>query len=124
MIRRSELSQRRVEKMAGFSKGYLSQLLAQNLDLKVWHLKIILGVFGQSPVDFFQRLDPEADLPPSLRAFEQSRRPLHPEIDDSLEELYGVDPEVLVRLRRRLEQRHAPSRRREPELDLRGDPAR
>ena len=58
MIRRSELSQRQVEEAAGFSRGYLSQLLAQNLDLKVWHLLAILDIFGEAPGDFFRRVRP------------------------------------------------------------------
>ena len=61
MIERSDLSQRRVEKKAGFSKGYLSRLLAQNFDLKVWHLLAVLDSVDSHPGEFFQRLYPIAD---------------------------------------------------------------
>lgn len=57
-IEGSELSLRKVEAGAGFSRGYLSQLLARNLDLKVRHLLAILDVLGIQPAEFFASLYP------------------------------------------------------------------
>ncbi|MEM6794104.1 MAG: hypothetical protein AAF725_08975 [Acidobacteriota bacterium] len=106
MIKRSEYSQRQVENMAGFSRGYLSQLLAQNLDLKVWHLLAILDLFDESPTDFFARLwprDPGSARGDSLRRFAESSAPPGDEIVESLERLYRVSVDSLGRLRERLE---------------------
>ena len=101
MIRRSELSQRQVEERVGFSRGYLSQLLAQNLDLKVWHLLAILDLFDESPSTFFARLGmgPARDALSDFAAAE----PLDVELAESLDRLYHVGVGSLARLRRRLE---------------------
>ena len=103
MIRRSDLSQRQVERKAGFSKGYLSQLLAQNLDLKVWHLLAILDVFAIPPAVFFERVFPTEETPLSLRRLARESEPVDGDTQSELEDLYQVDLEVLARLRRQLE---------------------
>lgn len=103
MIRRSELSQRQVEEAAGFSRGYLSQLLAQNLDLKVWHLLAILELFEEHPGDFFHRLLPGAARPEPLANFAARSAPPGDELLTSIDRLYRVGVESLADLRRRLE---------------------
>lgn len=55
-IRKARTSQRAVELALGQSKGYLSQLLGGNLDLKLKHVFEILGVIGAEPADFFVKL--------------------------------------------------------------------
>lgn len=91
MIKRSEYSQRRIEELAGFSKGYLSQLLAQNLDIKVWHVLAILEVFDMPPGDLFARVYPEdGDAPSSAH-------------DDPLARLLRGGVQSLQHLRQRLE---------------------
>lgn len=103
MIKRSEYSQRQVEEMAGFSKGYLSQLLARNLDLKVWHVLAILDVFKMSPSDFFERLYPGASRAAALESFTDRSEPLADDLDKAITNLYRAGSESLSRLRERLE---------------------
>src|SRR5436853_4828335 len=55
-IRRTKTSQRQVERALGQGKGYLSQLLGGNLDLKLKHVFAVLGVLGVEPDSFFQDL--------------------------------------------------------------------
>lgn len=55
-IRKSQTSQRDVERALGQSQDYLSQLLGGNLDLKLKHIFEILGVIGTDPADFFVNL--------------------------------------------------------------------
>lgn len=49
-------SQRAVERRLAWGKGYISQLLRGNFDLKVKHVYAILGVIGLSPESFFGEL--------------------------------------------------------------------
>ncbi|MEM1181909.1 MAG: helix-turn-helix transcriptional regulator [Acidobacteriota bacterium] len=104
MIRRSELSQRQVEEAAGFSRGYLSQLLAQNLDLKVWHLMKILEIFGEHPGDFFHRLHTSRrSTPDALADFAARSAPAGDSLAASFDHLYRVGLDSLASLRQRLE---------------------
>ncbi len=103
MIKRSEFSQRQVEETAGFSKGYLSQLLARNLDLKVWHVLAILEVFGLSPSEFFERLYPGSSRAAALESFTERSEPLVDDLDKALSTLYRVGVESLGQMRERLE---------------------
>lgn len=103
MIKRSEYSQREVEDLAGFSKGYLSQLLARNLDLKVWHVLAILDVFKVGPSEFFERLYPGAGRAAALEGFTERSEPLVDDLDKALSTLYRVGAESLGQLRERLE---------------------
>lgn len=103
MIKRSEFSQRQVEEMAGFSKGYLSQLLARNLDLKVWHILAILDVFKVGPSQFFERLYPAAGRAAALESFTERSEPLADDLDKALSTLYRVGVDSLGQLRERLE---------------------
>lgn len=103
MIKRSEFSQRQVEELAGFSKGYLSQLLARNLDLKVWHVLAILDVFKIGPSEFFERLYPGAGRAAALESFSERSEPLVDDLDKALSTLYRVGVESLSQLRERLE---------------------
>lgn len=102
LIKRSDLSQRKIEERAGFSKGYLSQLLAENLDLKVWHVLAILEVLETSPGDFFLELYPSSRYP-ALEEFQRLSRPISEGTDRVLEGLYSFGVESLRDLRGRLE---------------------
>jgi len=101
MVKDSGLSQRQVEERAGFSKGYLSQLLARNLDLKLWHVLAILDVFGRSPAEFFSNVYP-CSRNPALRQFRSRSQPLTDEMDEVLAHLYKFGVESLEDLRKRL----------------------
>lgn len=106
MIRRSDLSQRMVEEQAGFSKGYLSQLLAHNLDLKMWHVLAILEVFDVQPVDFFEDIFPRpkrmTHAGQALDNFIGGAQPLPDDIETSINQLYRLGVESLTELRMRL----------------------
>ncbi|MEL7061172.1 MAG: hypothetical protein AAGN46_14215 [Acidobacteriota bacterium] len=104
MIKRSDHSQRKVEQLAGFSKGYLSQLLAQNLDIKVWHVLAILEVFDLTPTEFFARVYDRAEQPAdALDRFVDRSEPLAGDVDEALLRLYHVGLTSLSKMRRRLE---------------------
>jgi len=103
MIKRSEFSQRQVEELAGFSKGYLSQLLARNLDLKVWHVLAILDVFQIGPSEFFERLYPGAGRAAALESFADRSEPLADDLDKALSNLYRIGVDSIADLRERLE---------------------
>ena len=106
MIRRSDLSQRIVEERAGFSKGYLSQLLAHNLDLKMWHVLAILRVFDVQVVDFFEEIFPRPKRMTlggsALEDFVNNAAPLPEDIETSINQLYRLGVESLTELRMRL----------------------
>ncbi|MCP4658838.1 MAG: helix-turn-helix transcriptional regulator [bacterium] len=101
MVKDSELSQRMVEDRAGFSRGYLSQLLARNLDLKLWHVLAILDVLDRNPGEFFSTVYP-GSRHPALEQFKSRSQPLPPEVDDVLARLYKFGVESLDDLRKRL----------------------
>ena len=60
---RSHLTQREVESRVGFSRGYLSQLLAGTVELKYWHLLAILHAMELEPSEFFGELFPRRRHP-------------------------------------------------------------
>ncbi len=102
-IKQSPWSQRQVETKAGFSRGYLSQLLAGNLDLKVWHVLAILEVLEHNPGEVFAKVFP----PPrrglrSLDEFAERSQPLNEETDELLAQLYDRGVESLEELRGRI----------------------
>ena len=106
LVRLSDLSQRQVEKLAGFSKGYLSQLLGQNLDLKVRHVLAILNALDEDPGEFFSRVyrRPAAGgVPPALADFGSRSEPLTEDMDRWVGRIYREKSEILEQLRRRLD---------------------
>lgn len=58
LVEDSDLRRREIEHRAGFNKGYLSQLLWGNVELKVWHVLALLDALGKSPAEFFALLYP------------------------------------------------------------------
>jgi transcriptional regulator with XRE-family HTH domain len=66
-IRRGKTSQRQVERALGQGKGYLSQLLGGNVDLKLKHVFAILAVLGVEPEEFFLELYERSDPVGSVR---------------------------------------------------------
>ena len=104
LVRLSDLSQRQVEKQAGFSKGYLSQLLGQNLDLKVWHVFAILNVLDVEPRAFYARVFPgRTGKPASLVDFQASSEPVPDDLDRLLGRLYRDKADSIEHLRLRME---------------------
>lgn len=102
-VRAAGASQREVERRAGFSKGYLSQLLAGKVDLKVWHVLAILDAVGGDPRDYFLSAFAGARRRfPALERFRKTSQPLSAETDEILDKLYGGGVESLNELRDRL----------------------
>ncbi len=101
----SPLRQRQIEKRARFSRGYLSQLLCGNIDLKFQHLVRILNATEVAPSTFFSELYPAAPsaLKASLQRFRHRSEPLDPSFRMQLLRLYGLGLESLADLSERLE---------------------
>lgn len=72
-LHRSRLTQREVEKRVGFSRGYLSQLLAGTVELKYWQLLAILHALEIEPSEFFAELFPR-HRHPALEALDDDGR--------------------------------------------------
>lgn len=102
LIRKSGLSQRKVEQLAGFSKGYLSQLLARNLELKYWHVIAILEVLEIYPARFFTLVYPPVRHS-ALERFRDSSQPTSEELATELSRLYGSGIQSMRQLRQRME---------------------
>lgn len=102
LIRREGLSQRQVEKRVGFSKGYLSQLLARNMDLKFWHIAAVLRALDYSPRRFFSEVYAEP-YDSALEIFRQKSQAVSGELAGALEKLYPDDPEPIRQLQKRVE---------------------
>lgn len=102
LARVSGMSQRQVEERAGFSGGYLSQLLSERLDLKAWHVLAILDAIECEPGEFFSSVYPDRPRFPALRHFQETSQPLSQETNEVLGKLYGGGVESLQNLRRRL----------------------
>lgn len=123
LIRRSPYSQREVEARAGFSKGYISQLFARNLDLKVWHVLAILDALELNPGEFFFKVYP-ATRYRALESFQRASKPLSPEMDELLGRLYKHGIESLDELRGRLDRCEQAVSRLEEMGYLDGPPSR
>ena len=103
MIKASGLSQRKVEQRAGFSRGYLSQILSRNLDLKVFHVLAVLDVLGCGPGEFFARAYPaKKKRRRALDEFRGASETVTDEVDEVLGRLYAHGVESLDELRGRV----------------------
>ena len=86
-------SRREVEQRAGFSPGYLAQLFAENIELKMEHVISILIAAGHEPSRFLRALHP---VPADGRRL---RLPS----DQDVASVYGFGIESLASLRERLD---------------------
>lgn len=106
-IGRSPLSQRKIEERAGFARGYLSQVLAGRIELKVCHLLAVLDTLSLPPGRFFAQLHPrpERNALEALRNRARRREIAPPARFDSIAgpDLDGLGVESTAHLRRRLE---------------------
>lgn len=100
----SPLSHREIEQRAGFSRGYLSQILRGKVELKFRHVLIILDAIESSPEELFSELYPyrrgAAELIDSLPAGSRLRE--QPFVSQ-LAQLFAFGIEALVDLYERLE---------------------
>jgi transcriptional regulator with XRE-family HTH domain len=97
-------TQRQIEHKAGFSKGYLSQILRGHSEIKLSHVLAVIHALDLSPADFFAELFGERRYAASsLRS--PSRRPSGEgsRLGLELARLYGIGIESLDDFVQRLE---------------------
>lgn len=103
-IQCSSFTQRSLERRLGFSKGYLSQVLRGQVDLKITHLFAMLEVLGVDPGEFFAEVSEDPSYP--VRSLETqigtSARPDR-DIGVGLARLYSFGLQSLDDFEKRLE---------------------
>jgi lambda repressor-like predicted transcriptional regulator len=62
-VERSGLSRREIDRRAGWTENYLSQVLRDAADLKVAHVVAVLRAIGVSPAEFFVKIYMVVDGP-------------------------------------------------------------
>jgi len=77
-IRLSGISHRQVERELGLSTGYLTRILAGQVELRVRHVLDVCRVIGLPPERFFGALFPLQDGPESMSRLERGLAQLHP----------------------------------------------
>lgn len=80
LIRILGLSNREIERRAGFSPSYLSRLFGNYLELKYEHILEISRALGISPREFFELAYPDAGEPPtdSMKKIRQVLQKMQP----------------------------------------------
>ena len=101
----SPCTQRAIETRAGLSRGYLSQILNGHVEIKIWHLLVILDAIGTRPADFFFQLFPRRRhrTRKILKGLALAGRGLERPLVLELARLYGYGLESLEELELRLE---------------------
>lgn len=97
LVEDSDLRRYEIEDRAGFNKGYLSQLLWGNVELKVWHVHALLGALGRNPAEFFGALFP-MPRPPMSAATATGLR-----VNADVVCIYSLGIEAVESLRARLD---------------------
>lgn len=77
-IRLSGISHRQVERELGLSTGYLTRILAGQVELRVRHVLDVCRVIGLPPDRFFGALFPPQEGPESMTRLERGLAQLHP----------------------------------------------
>jgi transcriptional regulator with XRE-family HTH domain len=67
VIRRKKSSLRNVEQALGQGRGYMSQLLGGNVDIKLKHVFSVLSVIGVEPDEFFMNVYSRSDPVAAVR---------------------------------------------------------
>lgn len=113
-IRLSGISHRHVERELGLSTGYLTRILAGQVELRVRHILDICRVIGLPPDRFFNALFPFQEGSESASRLERGLAQLHPppgrpapSPDDAAGEGRSKLPELLRRLRQALDELEA-----------------
>ena len=114
-IRLSGISHRQVERELGLSTGYLTRILAGQVELRVRHVLEVCRVIGLSPDRFFGALFPPQEGPESMTRLERGLAQLHPPLERpapppdpaSGESRPKRVPELMRRLRQTLDELEA-----------------
>lgn len=106
LIHLSKPTQQETERRAGMSRGYLSQILGGNVELKLQHLFRVLEALAIEPREFFSQVYP-AHRFDAFRALEKllvsGAEPSDRHLRLELARLYGFGIETVLELRSRLE---------------------
>ena len=105
LIQLSEHNQSAIERLAGFSRGYLSQILNGHVDIKLRHLLLILDAIEIYPADLFFQLYPRKAnrLREAMEGFSRGSQNFEKSVILDLARLYGSGIESLEDLEQRLE---------------------
>ena len=113
LVHYSPETPRDLERRAGFSRGYLSQILGGQLPLRVEHLLALIVALGLEPAEFFGGLFTDSSFRLRRHGQPPRRRDATQALSLELAKRYGVGLESLDDLLRRLEEYEAGQRRRE-----------
>ncbi len=102
LIYLSDTTQREVESRIGFSRGYLSPILAGTVEMKYWQLLAILRAIELEPSEFFAQLFPRRRHR-ALEVLDDFRRQAEQPLSRELAQLYAFGIESIVDFRERLE---------------------
>ncbi len=104
LIQLSKHSQANIEERAKLSRGYLSQILNGHVEIKLWHLLVVLEALGVSPADLFFQLFPRhrSRVPEVLEGFRSSSEKMDKSLMMELARLYGYGIESVEDLTERL----------------------
>lgn len=76
-VRMSQISNREVERRLGWSTGYLSRLLAEDMDLRIEHILDVCRALEFPPSDFFRVVYMKRD-DPDKQSWAQTLAKAHP----------------------------------------------
>lgn len=104
LIQLSRHTQRDIERKAGFSRGYLSQLLNGHVGIKLRHLLLVLEALEIDPPDLFFDLYPRRRnrLRKAMEGFQRNSQSFEKSVVLDLARLYGSGIEALKDLEQRL----------------------
>lgn len=122
LIHYSPEIQRNIEQRAGFSRGYLSQILTGNLPLRVEHLLALVLALDLEPAEFFDGLFTERRYQMRRPGGPPRRRDATQALSLELAKRYGVGLDSLDDLLRRLEDYESSQRLRESSDNSLADP--
>lgn len=77
-VRMSQISNREVERRLEWSTGYLSRLLAEDMDLRVEHILDVCRALDFPPGDFFRVVYMKRDTPPDKQSWARTLAEAHP----------------------------------------------
>lgn len=77
-VRMSQISNREVERRLEWSTGYLSRLLAEDMDLRVEHILDVCRALDFPPGDFFRVVYMKRDVAPDKQSWARTLAEAHP----------------------------------------------
>lgn len=90
-VRMSQISNREVERRLGWSTGYLSRLLAEDMDLRIEHILDVCRALEFSPGDFFRVVYMKRD-DPDKQSWAQTLSKAHPLLEQEIRPAAAAPP--------------------------------